>query len=170
MLYAGFWKRVLASIIDNLIMWFVFMIIGLILLVVRLMGDWEPSPAETSLITDGESPIFTARMFGQLLLNWGAMWLYHAIMESSKCRASVGKLALGIVVVDEFNQRLSFGRASARHWSKFISTIILFIGFIMTAFTARKQALHDLIARTYVVDKRELNHILREQAQRGAGM
>ncbi|WP_249506865.1 RDD family protein [Paenibacillus polymyxa] len=82
----------------------------------------------------------------------------------------MGKLALGIVVVDEFNQKLSFGRASARYWSKIVSSIILWIGFIMAGFTARKQALHDLIARTYVVDKRELNYILREQAGRGAGM
>ncbi|MBE0337707.1 RDD family protein [Paenibacillus sp. 28ISP30-2] len=170
MLYAGFWKRVLASIIDNLLMWFVFMILGLIWFVIQAIGDWGSSSAETSLLTDGSPPIFTMKMVGQTLLNWGAMWLYHAIMESSKCKASVGKLALGIVVVDEFNQKLSFGRASARHWSKFISAIILCIGFIMTAFTAQKQALHDLIARTYVVDKRELNHILREQAERGAGM
>ncbi|MGM1021583.1 MAG: RDD family protein [Bacillota bacterium] len=170
MLYAGFWKRVLASIIDNLLLWFVFMILGLIWFVIQAIGDRGSSLVETSLLTDGSSPIFTMKMVGQTLLNWGAMWLYHAIMESSKCRASVGKLALGIVVVDEFNQRLSFGRASARHWSKFISAIILCIGFIMTAFTARKQALHDLIARTYVVDKRELDYILREQAERGAGM
>ncbi|MFK4303475.1 MULTISPECIES: RDD family protein [unclassified Paenibacillus] len=170
MLYAGFWKRVLASIIDNLLMWFVFMILGLIWFVIQAIGDWGSSSVETSLLTDGSPPIFTIKMVGQTLLNWGALWLYHAIMESSKCKASVGKLALGIVVVDEFNQRLSFGRASARHWSKFISAIILCIGFIMTAFTARKQALHDLIARTYVVDKRELNHILREQAERGAGL
>ncbi|AET62196.1 transmembrane rdd family protein [Paenibacillus terrae HPL-003] len=170
MLYAGFWKRVLAHIIDSLILWFVFMIIGLIMFVIQVVGDTGPSTAEASLITAGEAPIFTARMIIQILLNLGAVWLYSAIMESSKCRATVGKLALGIVVVDEHNRKLSFGRASARYWSKLISSIILMIGFIMTAFTAKKQALHDLIARTYVVDKRELNHILREQAERGAGM
>nr|WP_233901761.1 MULTISPECIES: RDD family protein [Paenibacillus] len=169
-LYAGFWKRTLAYIIDSLILGFVFMIIGLIWGVIQLFGDWAPSPAESSMLTDGPSAIFTMRLLGQTLLNWGAIWLYYALMESSKCKATVGKLALGIVVVDEFNHKLSFGRASARYWSKLISVIILFIGFIMAAFTARKQALHDLIARTYVVDKRELDYILREQAERGAGM
>ncbi|MEK4458057.1 RDD family protein [Paenibacillus sp. FSL R10-2748] len=170
MLYAGFWKRTLAYIIDSLILWFVFLIIGLIWIVIRALGDWIPSPAENSMLTDGPSAIFTMRLLGQTLLNWGAIWLYYALMESSKCKATVGKLALGIVVVDEFNHKLSFGRASARYWSKLISVIILFVGFIMAAFTERKQALHDLIARTYVVDKRELDYILREQAQRGAGM
>ncbi|MDH2333969.1 RDD family protein [Paenibacillus polymyxa] len=170
MLYAGFWKRTLAYIIDSLILWFVFLIIGLIWFVIRALGDWVPSPAESSLLSDGSPYIFTMKTIGQTLLNWGAIWLYYALMESSKCKATVGKLALGIVVVDEFNHKLSFGRASARYWSKLISVIILFVGFIMAAFTARKQALHDLIARTYVVDKRELDYILREQAQRGAGM
>jgi uncharacterized RDD family membrane protein YckC len=165
MLYAGFWKRVLAHIIDSLILGFVFLIVGLIMVVIQAVGDGGPSTAETSLIRAGEAPIFTARMIVQNLLNLGAVWLYYAIMESSKCKATVGKLALGIVVVDEFNEKLSFGRASARYWSKLISFIILWIGFIMTAFTAKKQALHDLIAHTYVVDKRELNYMLREQAQ-----
>jgi uncharacterized RDD family membrane protein YckC len=170
MLYAGFWKRTLAYIIDSLILGFVFMIIGLVWIIIQAIGDWVPSPAETSMLTDGPTAIFTMQLLGQTLMNLGASWLYFAIMESSKCRATVGKLALGIVVVDEFNQKLSFGRASARYWSKIVSSIILWIGFIMAGFTARKQALHDLIARTYVVDKRELNYILREQAGRGAGM
>lgn len=168
MLYAGFWKRVLSHIIDSLILGFVFSIIGWILIVIHAVGDGGLSTA--TVITAVETPISTARMVVQNLLNLGVVWLYYAIMESSKCRATVGKLALGIIVVDEFNQKLSFGRASARYWSKLLSVIILFIGFIMTAFTAKKQALHDLIAGTYVIDKRELNYILREQARQGTGM
>lgn len=163
MFYAGFWKRVLSHIIDSLILWFVFSIIGWILIVIHAVGDGGLSTA--TVITAVETPISTARMVVQNLLNLGVIWLYYAIMESSKCKATVGKLALGIIVVDEFNQKLSFGRASARYWSKLLSVITLFIGFIMTAFTAKKQALHDLIAGTYVIDKRELNYILREQAR-----
>lgn len=170
MLYAGFWKRVLSHIIDSLILGFVFGIVGLILFVIHAVGDGGLSTAAAPLNTAGETPIFTARMVVQNLLNLSAIWLYYAIMESSKCKATVGKLVLGIIVVDEFNQKLSFGRASARYWSKLLSVIILFIGFIMTAFTAKKQALHDLIAGTYVIDKRELNYILQEQSRQGTGM
>ncbi|TQR98292.1 RDD family protein [Paenibacillus ottowii] len=170
MLYAGFWKRTLAYIIDSILLGFVFFIIGLIWIVIRALGDWIPSPAETSLLSDGANFILTMKTVGRTLLNWGVIWLYYALMESSKCKATVGKLALGIVVLDEFNHKLSFARASARYWSKLLSFIILFVGFIMAGFTARKQALHDLIARTYVLDKRELNYILREQEQRAAGM
>lgn len=170
MLYAGFWKRVLSHIIDSLILWFVSTIIVLILFVIRVVGDGGLSTATASFITAAQTPISTARIVVQDLLYLGVIWLYYAIMESSKCKATVGKLALGIIVVDEFNQKLSFGRASARYWSKLLSVITLFIGFIMTAFTAKKQALHDLIAGTYVIDKRELNYMLREQSRQGNGM
>lgn len=78
MLYAGFWKRTLAYIIDSLILWFVFLIIGLIWIVIRALGDWIPSPAENSMLTDGPSAIFTMRLLGQTLLNWG---LYGYIMR-----------------------------------------------------------------------------------------
>ncbi|MMZ49441.1 RDD family protein [compost metagenome] len=82
-LYAGFWKRTLAYIIDSLILWFVFLIFGLIWMVIRTLGDWVPSPAESSLLSDGSSSIVTMKVIGQTLLNWGAIWLYYALMESS---------------------------------------------------------------------------------------
>jgi uncharacterized RDD family membrane protein YckC len=78
-------------------------------------------------------------------------------MESSKLQGTLGKKALGIIVVDEHFGRISFGRAAGRFWSKFISVLTLYVGFIMAAFTKNKQALHDIIAKTYVVDKRVLD-------------
>jgi uncharacterized RDD family membrane protein YckC len=58
-----------------------------------------------------------------------------------------------MVVTGLDGRRISFARATARHFAKYISTLILFIGFIMAAFTAKKQALHDLIAETVVVNR-----------------
>ncbi|MGH9316538.1 MAG: RDD family protein, partial [Thermoanaerobaculia bacterium] len=43
------------------------------------------------------------------------------------------------------------GRATGRHFSKILSTLILFIGFLMVAFSEKKQGLHDRIAETLVV-------------------
>jgi len=54
-------------------------------------------------------------------------------------------------VTDLDGERLSFWRASARHFGKFISIATLFLGFVLAAFTARKRALHDLLARSLVV-------------------
>ena len=78
-------------------------------------------------------------------------WLYEALMLSSEPRATLGKMALGMVVTDVGGARLTFGRATGRHFAKYLSAFILCIGFIMAAFTARKQALHDMIADTLVM-------------------
>ena len=78
-------------------------------------------------------------------------WLYFALLESSAKQGTLGKMALGIRVTDLDGNRISFGRATGRYFAKFISAIILYIGFIMAAFTAKKQALHDIIASTLVI-------------------
>jgi uncharacterized RDD family membrane protein YckC len=88
----------------------------------------------------------------QILILIGA-WLYAALMESSDFQATLGKMAVGIRVTDMDNQRISFGRASGRHFAKWISSLILLIGYIMAGFTDKKQALHDMIANTLVVKK-----------------
>ncbi|MNJ58800.1 RDD family protein [compost metagenome] len=80
-------------------------------------------------------------------------WLYYAILESSKLQGTFGKKALGIIVVDQYYERVSFGRASGRFWSRILSFLTIYVGYIMAAFTKKKQALHDLIAQTYVVNK-----------------
>ena len=77
-------------------------------------------------------------------------WIYEAAMESSSRQATLGKMAVGLKVTDEQGQRISFGRATGRYFSKIISSMILFIGYIMVGFTARKQGLHDMIAGTLV--------------------
>jgi uncharacterized RDD family membrane protein YckC len=79
------------------------------------------------------------------------VWLYFAFMESSRWQATLGKRALGIVVVDREGRRLSFLRATARYFASLISYASLFAGFIMGAFTKNGQTLHDMIADTRVV-------------------
>lgn len=72
-------------------------------------------------------------------------------MESSAKQATLGKMALGIVVTDLEGARIGFGRATGRYFAKILSGLILGIGFLMAAFTERKQGLHDIIAGTLVV-------------------
>lgn len=80
-------------------------------------------------------------------------WLYYAIFESSSLQATIGKMAVGIIVTDLEGNQVSFGKASVRFWAKIISGIILSIGYIMAGFTEKKQALHDMIAGCLVVRK-----------------
>ena len=82
-------------------------------------------------------------------------WLYFAGLESSEWQGTVGKRLLGMRVTGMDGQRISFFRATGRYLSKFLSSALLMIGFIMIAFTARKQGLHDMIAGTLVVHRKK---------------
>jgi uncharacterized RDD family membrane protein YckC len=77
--------------------------------------------------------------------------LYFSAMESSQYQGTLGKIVMGIKVVDHNNQRLDFSRALLRNLSKVLSAFLLGIGYIMIIFDSRKQGLHDKIADTYVV-------------------
>ena len=78
-------------------------------------------------------------------------WLYSALQESSEAQATIGKKMMHIRVTDLEGNRISFGRATGRHFAKIISACILLIGYIMAAFTEKKQGLHDIMAGTLVV-------------------
>ena len=85
-----------------------------------------------------------------------AGWLYFSISESSAIKASLGKAILGYKVVDKQGSRISFGKASKRYYSKILSGILLFIGYLMILWSPTKQGLHDIIAATVVI-KRGVN-------------
>ncbi|AFY35043.1 RDD family protein [Calothrix sp. PCC 7507] len=135
--YAGFWTRFLAAFIDGIILYIIGAIVGFI------FGFVYAAVLRT---TEGLQGI--AFVLGVLI-----GWLYYASMESSAQQATLGKQALGIIVTDIDGKQISFARATARHFSKWISAIILLIGYILAAFTEKKQALHDMIAGTLVVKK-----------------
>ncbi len=79
-------------------------------------------------------------------------WLYFAVQESSESQATIGKKAMGIVVTDLDGRRLTFMNATGRYFGKIPSAIFL-IGYIMALFTEKKQALHDILAGTLVVER-----------------
>ena len=138
--YAGFWKRFAAYILDMIIVgsvaWVVSFVIGFII-GLMFAGSFESELLILLLV-----PVI-------LILDW----LYFALMESSSKQATLGKQALRIIVTDLEGRRISFGRATGRFFSKFFSIIIIYIGFIMVAFTGKKQGLHDMIAGTLVIAK-----------------
>lgn len=130
--YAGFWRRVAASILDGVLL-------SLISLPLTLaLGGYDAwaDPEQVAGLSTGNTVIG---------------WLYAALMESSTKQATVGKMALGIIVTDLDGNRIGFGRATGRHFAKILSALILGIGFLMAAFTERKQALHDMVAGTLVM-------------------
>ena len=121
--YAGIWRRFLAIVID-------------------------------AIILSAATGAAVAATFGKgFALGFVAPWLYEAVMMSSEWQATVGKRVMSIVVTDVDGKRISFGRATGRHFAKYISAFLLGIGFIIAAFTAKRQALHDMIAETVVIKR-----------------
>lgn len=144
--YGGFWERFAAWLIDAIILAVVGGTIGAIF--GGLLGGM--------MFAGGSSDVNTASILANLggnaigiVLNW----LYYAIMESSSRQATVGKMALGLVVTDENGYQLGFGRATGRYFAKYLSVLILGFGFLMVGWTQRKQGLHDMIASTLVLRK-----------------
>jgi uncharacterized RDD family membrane protein YckC len=121
--YAGFWIRFVALIIDCCIL---------------ALG--------TGIVTAATGGV-------GIVLTFIGPWLYEAFMLSSEWQATVGKRAMSIVVTGADGGRISFARATGRHFAKWVSGLILFIGFIMAGFTAKKQALHDMMAETLVINR-----------------
>jgi uncharacterized RDD family membrane protein YckC len=78
--------------------------------------------------------------------------VYFAAMQSSSGQATIGKSLLGLKVATVGGDRASFLRNLGREFAKIISAIPLMIGYLMAAFTGRKQALHDMVASTVVLD------------------
>jgi len=77
-------------------------------------------------------------------------WIYSAYLESSRNQATLGKMAIRAAVTDLQGNRITFARGSLRFFGKVLSVLTIFIGFIIIAFTAYKQGLHDKIAGTLV--------------------
>jgi uncharacterized RDD family membrane protein YckC len=178
-LYAGFWRRFVAGLIDITLIAIV--IYGLLFLLIFL-----------GLLNGSQAEIFTM-IFGLIILLFP--WLYFAQMECSPRQATLGKILLGIIVTDLNGNKINFGKASGRFWAKLIPfalvyitrpvpsdiigtiaisifttlrhpfasfreapitlilTLIPFIWFGSIAFTAQKQAPHDMMAKCLVLRK-----------------
>jgi uncharacterized RDD family membrane protein YckC len=81
-------------------------------------------------------------------------WVYFAWMESSKLQATLGKKVFGLKVINQNGRKITFKRATGRYFAKYISAFTLGIGYLMAAFTKRKQGLHDKIASTFIISIR----------------
>jgi uncharacterized RDD family membrane protein YckC len=142
--YAGFWLRFVAAFLDAILVQAVVVPVAMVLSVVfAVVGS------TTRQWSGGGFPM---AHFGFIwLFSLLVSWIYEATMESSSRQATLGKMILGMKVTDLKGNRISFARASGRHFAKVVSGMILFIGYIMAGFTVRKQALHDIIVETLVL-------------------
>lgn len=155
--YAGFWKRLAAYIVDVLVLYIPN------LLIMKAFGeDAAQATLQQAMLTAGPNLDALVAAYGRyyetmhvaIALTTLLAWLYFALCESSAWQATVGKLAMGIRVTDLQGRRISFPRALGRYAAKILSAMILLLGFLMIAWTRRKQGLHDLLANTLVLNGR----------------
>lgn len=139
---AGFIKRFVAAMMDGALLVAVglvsFGMLGALLGGILWVAGLEvPPPATASL---------------GLLYSVALVWLYFTLFESSALQATPGKLALGLAITDLNGHPVTFGRANGRFLGKILSAFTLFAGFILAAFTKKRQSLHDMLAGSLVVD------------------
>jgi uncharacterized RDD family membrane protein YckC len=141
--FAGFWRRWAALFLDQVIISIpLITVLFFVMLGMGLASGSQPDPTRVIGLQLGYYVVYlTTALF------------YYASQESSEAQATFGKRALGIKVTDLQGQRIGFKQAAGRWFSAALSYMAMYIGFAMAGFTQRKQALHDLIAGTLVVDR-----------------
>jgi uncharacterized RDD family membrane protein YckC len=113
--YAGFWIRVVAAIIDAVILRVIVSPFHIIFGGLGLAGMMAGLP-HLPLAILGGGVTFIALFFGS--------WLYEAFMESSSYQATLGKMIFGLKVTDLNGNRICFSRATGRHFAKILSAMI----------------------------------------------
>jgi uncharacterized RDD family membrane protein YckC len=137
--YAGFWKRYAAYFLDSIVVGIINVPVSVVFNLIGASSGNESLALAMSLVA----------MLGGFAIGIG----YYAGFHASRGGATLGKMAVGIKVVRSDGERITFLRGVGRYFGFILSSLTLFIGFIMAAFTERKQALHDMLCDTLVVDK-----------------
>jgi uncharacterized RDD family membrane protein YckC len=148
--YGGFWIRLLAHLIDHIILgavaaplFFIMVLPSIVRIAHEAEQNQEPSPEMILTIVSSAFVYIALAFVGQ--------WLYEALLTSSPWQGTIGKRVLRLKVVDEAGNRIGFGRATGRFFAKILSSMFFCIGFIMIGFTERKTGLHDMLAGTRVL-------------------
>jgi uncharacterized RDD family membrane protein YckC len=145
--YGGFWLRFLAYLIDGTVLMIGVCIVAIPLVFLTGLGSFLNGIHPEEDWNETGVWVLIAVFFLFATASLVVTWLYHALMESSEWQATVGKKALGLVVTDMDGRRVSFWRATGRHFAKIVTNMVpLLIGYVMAGFTEKKQALHDMIA------------------------
>jgi len=153
--YAGFGRRAMAAVLDAVIVTPI-----VVFLMIRILA---PSPGDLNASREiaGYRLTYAERQEAGLRIATRFLYLcalicsvsgaYSVLTESSSLQGTLGKRALGLRVTDMNGRRIRFGRALGRSLAHLLSTWLWFAGFIMAAFTAKRQTLHDILAGTLVV-------------------
>ena len=149
--YAGFWKRFAALTIDSTIVGMAYYAVMFAVLLAGGLGG--ALSGQVDLQSGDLPPGFAVAMVVAYLTYPVISGLYYVLLESSSQQATLGKLAVGIKVTDARGERLGRAHALGRWVSHLVCYVTFYIGYLVVAFTERRQGLHDMVASTLVVDR-----------------
>ena len=164
--YAGFWRRFFALGVDMVCLYSILfsflsaLLVVAFILIIQLGGLGALFPEQlTELALASAKGVAHSTTFRASPLVESIAWLIYSIiifgyfagMESSSKQATYGKRMFGLKVIDEEGYKIGFWHACGRYLAKALSVLTLFIGFLMAAFTEKKQALHDKVGKTLVI-------------------
>jgi len=132
--YASLWVRFCANLVDAFIVMAGF-IAGFVVLTVVAAAAGGISGTDSDG-ADALIGVFTVLYYVVFIVG---RWLYSAWLESGPTQATFGKRAMKIYVTDSSGRRLSFGRATGRHFAKYISAFTFMIGYLMAAFSKKSR-------------------------------
>jgi len=152
--YGGFWLRFLAYLIDGAVIIIGICVVAVPLVFLTGLGAYLSQINPEEDWNENGAWVIIPMIFLLATASLAVTWLYHALMESSEWQATVGKKVLGLVVTDMEGRRVSFWRATGRHFAKIVTNMVpAFIGYILAGFTEKKQALHDMIAGCLILQR-----------------
>lgn len=147
LVYAGFWRRWLAAFLDEIVLF----ALAVPFFVLWILPHYSLSAQQIETMSTEKQMEVVGAYLLYALVSMLVQFLYFGLMESSKRRATLGRMAVGIQVVDTHGQRITLSRAFGRRLARILTNFTLAIGYVMQVFTRRRQALHDKIAGTLVV-------------------
>jgi uncharacterized RDD family membrane protein YckC len=140
--YAGFWIRFLARLIDSMLLYIVILPVTFLAVGMRAFDPSRQELDPTFLLTQGILMLFNISLAAA-----------YEVWFLANYSATPGKMAIGKKVIVADGSRITYGRALARYLASYISYFTLLIGYIMAAFDDEKRTLHDRICDTRVVAK-----------------
>ncbi|MCQ8240382.1 RDD family protein [Rhizosaccharibacter radicis] len=163
--YAGFWWRVLAFVLDWLVLGVADRMVAAIFAPPRFVTGHDGPVMNAAYVASapalGWAPGIHVQGGGAYFAASTLLGLaYFVLLESSAWQGTIGKRVCRLRVTDLSGNRITPSRALLRYFAKYLSALTLGIGFLMAGWTHRKQALHDLMVGTLVMRLREADSLI----------
>lgn len=144
---AGFIKRVVATNVDFLLLSFIFALLN----VVYIFG-FMPKYIHSIFALEVDYALFF-KLFWIWFLYPIVYFLYCVFLQRSKRMGTFGESLLGIEIVNAEDNPIELGDSFKRNIARVLNMLTFGIGFLMIIFSKEKQALSDVVSRTYVNNK-----------------